>query len=223
MISRTTRMIFLLGTLALPMPNCRHGSVTRPPSVPDARTFISTQKIQETNGIFSAANISDTPSTTTRQWFASGGLNFILDTDKAIHVQGTATSWDSFGIVNETTRALFDATGNRFLEFDISGALTGNRAGKKGLALIELTDSKGKSFQYCFEHIPDNNIPDNNHMKISLIDDKGDPLDLGKVIKFQIKFMSGTYVDLTIPGDSIKFSVDDSVPTTTSRVSEFIP
>ncbi|MFA4906437.1 MAG: hypothetical protein WC645_08050, partial [Candidatus Margulisiibacteriota bacterium] len=93
----------------------------------------------------------------TRYWYTYGEFE-LVGTQEALRVKGTASSWSGFGVDtgNGNNGEAFDATGCRFLEFDIRGSFSGKMK-------VELTDFSGNVFEKWFEA-----IPRSNHMKIRL-------------------------------------------------------
>lgn len=126
----------------------------------------------------------------TRYWYAFGEFE-LVGTQEALRVKGTASSWSGFGVDtgNGNNGEAFDATGCRFLEFDIRGSFSGKMK-------VELTDFSGNSFESWFEA-----IPQNHHMKIRL------EAVSGQISKMQWTAQPGTSIDLSI--DNIKFTAGE--------------
>jgi hypothetical protein len=99
----------------------------------------------------------------TRYWYPFGEFR-LVSTREALKVRGTAQAWSGFGVdtQNGDNGEPFDATGCRYLEFDISGTLSGGRM------KVELTDFSGNMLEYWFD-----SIPAGNHIRGPLQDVSG--------------------------------------------------
>lgn len=142
-----------------------------------------------------------------RYWYAFGQFN-IAGTQGSLRVTGNATEWSGFGANtnNGSNGKAFDATGCRYLEFDIRGSLSGRMK-------VELIDFSGKTFEHWFE-----TLPSNNHMRIRLENVSG------QISKMQWVAGPGTRIDLNIT--NIRFTPEEAAaaqPAAVASVSDADP
>ena len=157
---------------------------------------------------FSNAQLAGTLNTS-RYWYTFGQFQFVAE-NNAMHVRGTATDWSGFGADtnNGNNGRPFDATGCRYLEFDIRGSLSGGRM------KVELVDFSGKTFEHWFD-----SIPSDHHMKVRLENVSG---EIGK-----LQWVAGPGVTIDLHITNIKFTAEESAsapaPTPTLSVSDADP
>jgi len=188
--------------IGVPFPQI--SAVAPPPLSPTPSGGGTLGMIQED---FSDAQLAGTLNTS-RYWYTFGQFQFVAE-NNAMHVRGTATDWSGFGAdtSNGANGQAFDATGCRYLEFDIRGTLSGRMK-------VELTDFSGKAFEYWFE-----SVPSDHHMKVRLENVSG---QIGK-----LQWVAGPGITLDLHITNIKFTAEESAaaptPTPASSVSDADP